>query len=99
MTSLSSEGVKRAMERTDCLTSVDVMAGPCCCAAQQEGRVWLCGAGFGQRLQEDCFGCAAYRHVDALSSKVIRQRRDANLYSAFFISFFITRVGRFILRS
>ncbi len=47
-TSLFSEGVKTTMDGTGCLTSADVTAGGCCCAAQQEGRVWLWGAGFGQ---------------------------------------------------
>ena len=99
ISSLFSEGVKIAMDGTGCFTSADVMAGGCGCAAQQVGTVWLWGAGFGQWLHEDCFDCSGCRHTAALNSNVNRQTRDANLSSILFISFFITRIGRFILRS
>ncbi len=98
-TSLLSRGVKTEMDGTGCVTSADVTAGGCCCAAQQEGRVSLRGARFGQWLHEGCLGCSACRQVDALTSNVSRQRRDANLCSVFFISFFFSRVGRFNLQS
>ena len=99
ISSLFSEGVHTAMERTGCFTSVDVMAAGCCCAAQQEGRAWLWGAGFGQWLHEDCFTGSACRHAAALNSNVNRQRRDANLCSILFSSLFISMIGRFNLRS
>jgi hypothetical protein len=93
-TSLLGKKGKTAMDGAGCLTSVEVTAGNCCCAAQQEGRVWLRGAGFGQWLQEDCLGCSACRHAAALISNVSRQRIDASLCSPFFISF----VGRSIFQ-
>ena len=75
------------MDRTGCFTSTDVMAGGCCCAAQQDGTLWLWGAGFGQRLQEGCLDCSACRQAAAtLNSNVSRHSREANLCSAFFIS-------------
>jgi len=47
-TSLLGNGAKAAIDGTGCLISAEVTAGGCCCAAQQEGTVWLWGAGFGQ---------------------------------------------------
>jgi hypothetical protein len=47
-TSFLINGIKTAMDEAGCLISADVTAGGCCCAAQQEGSVWLFGAGFGQ---------------------------------------------------
>jgi hypothetical protein len=99
ITSWFSEGLKIAMDGTGCFTSADVMAGSCGCAAQHEGTVWLCGAGFGQWLHEDCFAGSACRHAAALNSNVNRQMRDANLCSILFSSFFISTVGRINLRS
>jgi hypothetical protein len=90
-TSWFSEDVKTAIDGAACWTSAEVTAGGCCCAAQQEGRVWLWGAGFGQWLQEDRLGRSACRHAAVLSSSVSRQRRDASLCSVFFISI----LGRF----
>jgi hypothetical protein len=73
------------VDPADCFTSVDKMAGGCCCAVQQEGRVWLIGARLGQWLQEDCFGCSVGMHIVVLSNNVSRQRNDARLWRAFFI--------------
>ena len=47
-TSLFSEGVKTAIDGVGCLISAELTTAGCCCAAQQEGSVWLWGAGFGQ---------------------------------------------------
>jgi hypothetical protein len=96
-TSASGKGVKTAMDRTGCSSSAEVTAGGCGCAAQQEGRVWLWGVGFGQWLHEDCFVCSTCRHAATLNSNVSRQKIDANLCSVLFSSFFISTVGRFSL--
>jgi hypothetical protein len=69
----------------DCFTSVETTAGGCCCAVQQEGRVWLIGARLGQWLQDDGFGCSAGMHIVVLSKSVSRQRSDATVWRAFFI--------------
>jgi hypothetical protein len=84
--SLFSDEGKIAMDWTGGFTSADVMAGGCCCAAQQEGTLWLWGAGFGQWLHEGCFACSACRQAATLNNNVSRHRREAILCSAFFIS-------------
>ena len=91
-TSLLGKGVKTAMDGTGCLTSAEVTAGGCCCAAQQEGRVWLCGAGFGQWLQEDCLGCCcmqACRCVEEQCEQTEERRESMQRFLHLY------RVGRF----